>query len=71
MSKGESLSSERLIRGISCPGRFGANGLSRWLNLGPFFWTPWAIFEVALIFMTLYYHLSSYHKFITKVWCHY
>lgn len=46
---------------------FGANGLSRRLDLGLFFWTPWAIFEVALIFMALYYHSSIRHKFITKV----
>ena len=49
-------SSERLIRAISLSWSFGANGLSRRLNLGLFFWTPWAIFEVALIFMALYYH---------------
>lgn len=56
MSKGESLSFERLIRAIFLSWSFRANGLSRWLNLGLFFWTPWAIFEVALIFMALYYH---------------
>ncbi len=56
MSKGESLRSERLVRGIFLSWSFGANGLSRRLNLGLFFWTPWAIFEVALIFMALYYH---------------
>jgi hypothetical protein len=69
MSKRESLRTfgARLIRVIFLSWSFGANGLSRRLDLGLFFWTPWAIFEVALIFMALYYHLSICHKFISKV----
>jgi hypothetical protein len=56
MSKGEALSLERLIRAIFLSWSFRANGLLLLAEPRPFLLTPWAIFEVALIFMTLYYH---------------